>query len=47
MDKIKQLIDAGEITIDDIEAYLESINKTIVNTAEYDSLIMMSINHPG
>lgn len=47
MDKIKKLIESGELSFDDIEAYLDSINKTIIDTEKYDDLIYLMSNYPG
>lgn len=47
MDKIKELIESGELSFDDIEAYLDSIDKVIIDTEKYDELIYLMNSYPG
>lgn len=44
---LKELIDKGVITLDDIDNYLESINKNIIDQSQLDYYENMSRNHPG
>ena len=47
MKKIKELIDKGEITLDDIEEYLNSLDKESIDSKELKELEDIVRNHPG
>jgi hypothetical protein len=47
METIKKLIESGEITLDDIEEYLNSIGKSVEDTARLEMLEDSFMNHPG
>lgn len=47
MNKIQELLATGEITLEDIEEYLESQGKTSINTDILDILESYYANRPG
>jgi hypothetical protein len=47
MKKVKELIDNNYISLEDIQDYLMSINKEIVEVKYLMDLEDMSRNHPG
>jgi hypothetical protein len=47
METIKKLIESGEITLDDIEEYLNSIGTSVEDTARLEMLEDSFMNHPG
>lgn len=47
MNKITELIDDGVITLDDIEQYLLTIGKEVIDTNYLDMLEETLQNHPG
>lgn len=47
MEKLKELIESGEITLSDIEDYLNSIGKSVDDTSRLEMLENSFYNHPG
>jgi len=47
MKKVQDLLLSGEITLDDIEEYLNYIGRETVNSLYLSNLEDISANHPG